>query len=427
MPRIADLILAAGDARARGQRESGQIWGQTIGQLGQIAGSAVQQIPEMRAQQEAQQQEQALRALFDRRQPPSPDEIMAVVGPERGIKIAQGLQALQTDPRGDFQQTQTILRDVLLGMDSLPESVRAEHYALVRQSLVQRGVLKPEDAPEQYDPSWWAMTRQYGQEPEKRAGFTLSEGQTRFDASGQPVANVAKPPEKRSFKPVTLRGPNGRPMAALFVESDGKYYKPDGKTEIPDPTPYERPREGAQTSLQAKDVLNDAGQPVMATFDPRSGAWRDSAGQPIANPRPVPSAEATKDARKFRQADPILRSVAELSARINTQQGVYAKMRGGVEKQKAKINLDDDVAEYEALIQGFTPLVARALGHTGVLTQQDVDSVRMLFPKPGDSKTLRDRKVARIKSIIGQLQEDAKDSPDAPVPTDPINIRGGGS
>jgi hypothetical protein len=52
---------------------------------------------------------------------------------------------------------------------------------------------------------------------------------------------------------------------------------------------------------------------------------------------------------------------------------------------------------------GFTPLVARALGHTGVLTEQDVQSVRALFPRPEDSKSLRDRKVSRLKGLMLQM------------------------
>ena len=92
-------------------------------------------------------------------------------------------------------------------------------------------------------------------------------------------------------------------------------------------------------------------------------------------------------------------------------------MSGGAAKLAAKANYDDDVAEYEALVSGFTPLVARALGHTGVLTQQDVDSVKALFPKPGDGKSLRDRKVARIKSIIGTLERNADPTgPRQPAP-----------
>ncbi len=115
------------------------------------------------------------------------------------------------------------------------------------------------------------------------------------------------------------------------------------------------------------------------------------------------SAREAMDARAFSKAAPVLRGVSELSEKINTLQGLVAKASGEVEKAKAKANLNDDVAEYQSLVAGFTPMIARAVGHTGVLTQQDVDSVRELFPKPGDSKTLRDRKVARLTSIMSEL------------------------
>jgi hypothetical protein len=74
-------------------------------------------------------------------------------------------------------------------------------------------------------------------------------------------------------------------------------------------------------------------------------------------------------------------------------------MRSGA----GRVNLDNDVAEYEAAVKGMIPLVARAFGHTGVLTQQDVDSVRNMFPKVGDNKTLAENKMARIKRQIAQL------------------------
>jgi len=158
-------------------------------------------------------------------------------------------------------------------------------------------------------------------------------------------------------------------------------------------------------SFQSKEVLGDDGKPVMANFDARSGHYINvQTGKPIANPRPVPSATEMMDSRKFSKAAPVLKGIGELSERINTLQGVVAKASGEVERQKARVNLNDDVAEYEALVSGFTPMIARALGHTGVLTQQDVDSVKALFPRPGDSRTLRDRKVTRMMGIIGELE-----------------------
>ena len=167
----------------------------------------------------------------------------------------------------------------------------------------------------------------------------------------------------------------------------------------------DRPPAGQVTRYQAKEIVNDQGQTVMANFDAMTGKYSDPAtGQPIAHPKPVPSNSVQLDATKFAKAKPVLEAVSELSGKINTGRGVLAKVRGGVERAKAQVNLNDDIAEYEALVSGFTPLVARALGHTGVLTQQDVDSVRALFPKPGDSQSLRDRKIGRVLSIVGQLE-----------------------
>jgi hypothetical protein len=92
-----------------------------------------------------------------------------------------------------------------------------------------------------------------------------------------------------------------------------------------------------------------------------------------------------------------------LSEKINTGQGLAARAQGEVEKAKAAANLNDDVSEYNGVVSGFTPLLARALGHTGVLTEQDVQSVREALPKPTDSKSVRDRKVKRIMSLMDAM------------------------
>lgn len=115
----------------------------------------------------------------------------------------------------------------------------------------------------------------------------------------------------------------------------------------------------------------------------------------------APTAEERNRTAATKKIDPILDGISELSEKINTGKGLLAKVSGSVEKAQAQANYNDDVAEYQALISGFTPMIARGVGHTGVLTQQDVDSVKEMFPKPGDSKSLRDRKIARLRTIIG--------------------------
>lgn len=143
-------------------------------------------------------------------------------------------------------------------------------------------------------------------------------------------------------------------------------------------------------------TVDDNGKPVTRVL-PRSQAM----GKDFPS---APTAEQQNRASALGKIDPVLTSISELSEKINTGKGIEAKAQGEAAKAAARLNYNDDVAEYEAIISGFTPMIARAVGHTGVLTQQDVDSVRALFPSPGDSKTLRDRKIARIKTVLGNSQ-----------------------
>lgn len=114
-----------------------------------------------------------------------------------------------------------------------------------------------------------------------------------------------------------------------------------------------------------------------------------------------------------------INALDELSARINVQAGLTARAGGVWASTMARANYDDDVAEYEATLNGAIPMVARRMGHTGVLTQADVDSVKSMFPRVGDSQALRDRKIARIRQIMNQpsTMPASPASPASPTPT----------
>jgi len=135
------------------------------------------------------------------------------------------------------------------------------------------------------------------------------------------------------------------------------------------------------------------GNPITRVLTREEAAGQDFAAGPTTDQR-------NRAAAVGRSAT-VLQSINELSERINTGQGVIAKVQGAAARAAAQANLDDDVSEYQALVQMFTPLLARAVGHTGVLTEQDVASVRSGLPQPGDSKSVRDRKMARIDKIMG--------------------------
>ncbi len=97
----------------------------------------------------------------------------------------------------------------------------------------------------------------------------------------------------------------------------------------------------------------------------------------------------------------IMNEIGELSKRINTAGGGPGSVIGGmVRRGKASAGMDNDVAEYEALVNGMIPMVARAMGHTGVLTDQDVASARSVFPEVGDNATLAKNKIDRANRLI---------------------------
>jgi hypothetical protein len=169
---------------------------------------------------------------------------------------------------------------------------------------------------------------------------------------------------------------------------------------------------GANEPVVRIQTVDAAGNPIIKVLSRSDAAGQDFAASPTTDQRNRQAATA--------RSGSVVKAIAELSERINTGQGAIAKIQGAAEKAKAAANLSDDVSEYQAVVSGFTPLLARAVGHTGVLTEQDVQSVRKMLPDPGDSKSVRDRKITRIESLMGQM---SGNTGAAPKGNDPLGIR----
>jgi hypothetical protein len=177
--------------------------------------------------------------------------------------------------------------------------------------------------------------------------------------------------------------------------------KPTASQELAARKAYGQADDAARRPL-APIVIQTAQGPMVTTGGDRTHVAPiiGADGKPVA---PMPTSDQRNRQAGMGTAKAIMDSIDELSAKINTGQGAMAKISGEVEKAKAKANLNDDMSEYEALISGFTPLLARAVGHTGVLTEQDVQSVRKMLPQAGDSKSVRDRKMSRIRTIMDRM------------------------
>jgi hypothetical protein len=288
------------------------------------------------------------------------------------------------------------------GLDGLLRSVEAsgatpEGLKLAADYAVKNGLYSKQEADQVLtfvgnDPARakQAIQRLRGQEPKLH---NAPAGTSVLDANNPEAGPIHTTPNK----PDASSTPNIGSFEDYVVRKYG-----------PNPTP-EQIAEGRKVYQQADDrpfrpivpiIMPTAGGQIVSV-DRETNTSKVVTG-PDGKPLGQADTAATREQASARKRlTPLLDSVAELTDRINVNQGVYAKMAGGAAKQAAKVNLDDDVAEYEAMVKAFTPLWARALGHVGVLTQQDVDSAKEALPRPGDSKSLKDRKLARIEKILG--------------------------
>jgi len=125
-------------------------------------------------------------------------------------------------------------------------------------------------------------------------------------------------------------------------------------------------------------------------------------GDPIAQPRPPAAILAQRVA--FQKATAALDSIKGLSDKIRIGEGVGAKVTGAYRSAKSGLNLDNDVALYKSRVRGYASLLARAVGHVGVLTEQDVQRTEALLGGVTESDSLRDAKLADFIQVMKAMQ-----------------------
>jgi hypothetical protein len=114
----------------------------------------------------------------------------------------------------------------------------------------------------------------------------------------------------------------------------------------------------------------------------------------------VRNAMAVIDELEEMSLGPLDTATGERRGGINAGQGLPQLVGGLIRSGAGYLNLDDAALIYNRSVSGFMPLIARAMGHTGVLTQQDVDSVRGLFPGMTRNRTLAQGQYALLRKII---------------------------
>jgi hypothetical protein len=119
-------------------------------------------------------------------------------------------------------------------------------------------------------------------------------------------------------------------------------------------------------------------------------------------------------------AQTVLGEIDKMSRQINTGagglMGPVTTATGMLRRKGAQWNIDNLVNEYESTINGFVPMIARAVGHVGVLTQQDVDSVKGLFPQVTDNQQLAKDKMERVYRILSNVPPGLEEQADLAAP-----------
>lgn len=386
--RVTDILMEQGRIAGMGSQRQGDIWGSTVAGLGQQAAGTVADIQQAQQMAKRDAALDAALSTWDGKDPRALFDSLKMLDPKSRLDVTNGMVAFSRLGQKDEAAERKDFDASLVGIARLPYPVFAKYWGApggIREKMAA-GAAKfygiPE-LPDQADEQTYEMARQLAGQ-KSGEGFTLGENQVRFGPDGKEIARgpvaapkPAAPPAVGSFEDYMTATPERQ----AAIEAGRKRY---GQ---------------ADDRALAPVVVVTADGPQLVDRTTKTAAPIQNAGGGTVGP--VPTADERNRATARTSAQPVLDSIDELSEKINKSQGVIARIVGAAEKAAAQANLSDDVAEYEAVVSGFTPMLARMVGHTGVLTEQDVQSVRRMLPDPRDSKSVRDRKMARIRTILG--------------------------
>lgn len=212
----ADLILAKGDAQARGIANKGAALGGTIAQLGQLIPQQVQQAMRQAAEQ---RKEKAIQEIFQQHGADLPTAIQKVsaIDPALGMKLGEQYSEAEkraaeiTKMREDHEQKMQAFEDTIIGSATDPDSYA---QGLITLKLAGIDVSK---YPAEWTPSLTTQANRRGMTPQQRATM---------DTPPSPEL-VAQP------------GPDGKPIYGPKVAGAPVYEKPTAAAQAPNVGSFE--------------------------------------------------------------------------------------------------------------------------------------------------------------------------------------------
>lgn len=440
---VSSIYRDMGRAKAEARLQQGQGWGHAVNQIGQM----VANIPGQLQEQQQQKMRSELTAL-------QMDEVrgnLARAKQQDAQTMAIANLVSQSTINGQFDKDAFSTAAAAAGMGQIvPDVVKtfadAERSLLELDNAKRQGTmtdaqlgklqqdflrpfalqlwenkfdptvvngtfaaLRAMDVPEELITQWEAMPPEQmslmvqqllprAQAPEP---VTLSEGQVRLspqtDQYGRPVMGPDGQPvmTRMAGNPKALSLDDQ--LAAAVAAKNGAEVSRLRNEMARNAAATRAPQQAPTPQYQRIETVDAAGNPVIQFMTPEEVRKQ---GGVMTSPKTTAKASgpATTDA--------VLGEIKKLSENINTiGGGPVANIVGLFRKGAAALNLDNDVAEYERLVTGFIPIMARSVGHSGVLTQQDVDSTKALFPGVTDNSKLSANLIARVERIMTAMQD----------------------
>jgi hypothetical protein len=101
-------------------------------------------------------------------------------------------------------------------------------------------------------------------------------------------------------------------------------------------------------------------------------------------------------------------SLWNLAVGFNTDASMLGAIKGPLTEFASNVTkgrVSPSMALYTSQIRGFASAIAKAMGEAGRLSDQDIERTVMMFPRPGDSPELTERKLQAVWDVMNSDPE----------------------
>ncbi len=430
--RMSDLMRAEAAANADAQYARAAASAQMWNGIGQAVGGGLQQIGQQQLQQERDAPKRELQDLQLReaktdvenrrkitdvlkltRNPDTGEIDMRQAAREIGSFAPEEAQkflgaAKEQDKfallenKGRLERLGQLAGAALIDAEHVPPPQRPALFQAFAQRAVEQGLVKPEDIPQNLSESFVRQTflsslsasdlaDQVQALSKPRDGFTLSEGQQRFDADGNPIASVAKAPTAPKAGSLDgfiemLQHEKGTPLTQQEVLQARAKWEAAGRA----------PERGGSDNEPLVAIIGEDGQSILV---PR----REAIGKRPASNREQGRPVTSGDAGRVTDIDAALSDLGTLNTTLRSTDGAtgpWAATAASLPNAiTATIGWGADAKSRQATIDRVKQVIGKTL-EGGVLRKEDEEKYAKILPTISDSPEVAASKLEDLDTAI---------------------------